>query len=158
MSQLHNKKRSKNSLSDEWETPKELYHFIIHEVGFAPVLDVCATKENSKCLHHIWKELDGLNYEWTGDVWCNPPHSETSKWVEYANQQWRKNNINVVMLIPANTMSSIYFHKVVMLEKNSTKLVDFFPLLGRIRFLQNGKESEHKSRNSYIVVVFKKRI
>jgi phage N-6-adenine-methyltransferase len=154
---LHNNKRSKDSLSDEWETPEELYEYIMNEIDFTPMLDVCATESNSKCISHIWKEVNAFSLNWNEDVFCNPPHSLTGKFVEYANKMWTKNNINIVMLIPTNTMSSIYFHKFIELEKKTTKLVDYFPLLGRIQFLKDGKPSEYKSRNAYLVVTFKKR-
>ena len=158
MSQLHNKRRSKNSLSDEWETPRGLFQYIVNEIDFVPELDVCAEYGNNKCFKFYCKEEDGLAHEWKHwNVWCNPPHSQTGKWVKYANEKWQRNNINIVMLIPANTMGSIYFHKYIQNYVTTTRLVKYFPLLGRIRFLQNGKESEHKSRNSYIVVVFNKR-
>lgn len=155
---LHNRKRSKDSLSDDWETPQELFDYIVGEIGFTPELDVCAEYGNNKCPKFYSKEEDGLAHEWrVWNVWINPPHSQNRKWVQYANEQWRRNNINIVILIPANVMSSKYFHEYVMLEKKSTKLVDFFPLLGRIQFHKDGKPSEHKSRNAYIVVTFKKR-
>ena len=158
MSQLHNKKRSKDSLSDEWETPRGLYQYIVNEIDFVPELDVCAEYGNNKCFKFFSKEEDGLSHEWKHwNVFMNPPHSQTGKWVKYANEQWRRNNINIVMLIPANTMGAKYFHEYIQREVITTRLVRYFPLLGRIRFLQNGKPSEHKSRNSYIVVVFNKR-
>ncbi len=155
---LHNRKRSLKSLSDDWETPQELFDFIVGEIGFTPELDACAEYGNNKCAKFYSKEEDGLAHEFKNwNIWINPPHSETAKWVKHANQQWERNNVNIVMLIPANTMSSIYFHKYVEAVVRTTKLVRYFPLLGRIRFLQNGKQSQHKSRNSYIVVVFNKR-
>jgi len=155
---LHNRKRSKDSLSDDWETPQELFDYIVGEIGFTPELDVCAEYGNNKCPKFYSKEEDGLAHEWKiWNVFCNPPHSETGKWVKYANEQWRRNNINIVMLIPANTMSSIYFHKYVESDVRTTLHCRYFPLLGRIQFHKNGKPSEHKSRNAYIVVTFKKR-
>jgi len=155
---LHNKKRTEKQRSDEWETPQEVYDYIVNELSFIPEIDVCAEYGNNKCSKFYSKEEDGLSHEWkTWNVWCNPPHSQTGKWVKYANEQWRKYNTNIVMLIPANTMGSIYFHKFVECETKTVRYgVRYFPLLGRIRFLQNGKPSEHKSRNSYIVVVFEK--
>ena len=68
--------RTELSLSDEWETPKELFEYLRYKYRFFPILDVCATKENSKCHSYYMKEDNGLNKSWHKKNWCNPPHSE----------------------------------------------------------------------------------
>ena len=42
-------------------------------------------------------------------VFCNPPYSEISKWVEKAFRETRNDNTLVVMLIPSRTDTK-YFH------------------------------------------------
>ena len=162
MTQLHQKPRSEQSLSDEWETPNELFNYLIDKTGIKPKLDVCATMQNRKCVFHYGfdSELkdgkDGLSAEWFADTWCNPPHSLTGKFVEkaYRENKEHPNGIRVLMLIPANTMSSNYFHEYVL---NNVR-ASYFPIKGRIKFLQNGKESKFISRNAYICVVFNHRL
>lgn len=160
MTQLHQKPRSEQSLSDEWETPYELFNFLISKTGISPKIDVCATYENRKCPAHFGFDnfdktnQDGLNTQWFADSWCNPPHSLTGKFVEKAYRENKENNIKILMLIPANTMSSNYFHEYVL---NNVR-ASFFPIKGRIKFLQNGKESKFISRNAYICVVFNHRL
>lgn len=160
MTQLHQKPRSEQSLSDEWETPNELFNFLISKTGISPKIDVCATYENRKCPAHFGFDnfdktiQDGLNTQWFADSWCNPPHSLTGKFVEKAYLENKENNIKIIMLIPANTMSSNYFHEYVL---NNVR-ASYFPIKGRIKFLQNGKESKFISRNAYICVVFNHRL
>ena len=160
MTQLHQKPRSEQSLSDEWETPNELFNFLIGKTGISPKIDVCATYENRKCPAHFGFDnfdktiQDGLNTQWFADSWCNPPHSLTGKFVEKAYRENKENNIKILMLIPANTMSSNYFHEYVL---NNVR-ASYFPIKGRIKFLQNGKESKFISRNAYICVVFNHRL
>jgi hypothetical protein len=64
---------------EEWLTPK----YIIDSLGPFD-LDPCAsTIQPWKTATTIYtKEDDGLNKEWLGRVWCNPPYGrETFKWI-----------------------------------------------------------------------------
>ena len=65
------------SETGEWETPQVLFNELNEEFGF--VLDVCATKENTKCNFYYSKKNNGLNKKWTtqldlGWKWMNPPY------------------------------------------------------------------------------------
>jgi len=142
--------RSKASLSDEYETPKELFQLLCGYYGLAPELDVCATKENKKCKYFITKEVDALEEDWLHDAWCNPPHSMTEKFVRKAYEQWKKHNNNIIMIIPANSMCTKYAHRYIL-----QKGVEFYPIIGRPRFLVKGKKSRFNSRNSYFVVIWR---
>jgi phage N-6-adenine-methyltransferase len=142
--------RSKLSLSDEWETPQELYDKLCSTYRIYPEIDVAATWENTKALWYHTKNDDGLEEDWMDDVWCNPPHSKTREFVIKAHEQWIKFNINILMIIPINSICSHYF-EVFWHE------VEVYPIFGRIRFVRDGKPSEHPSRNSYCVVIWRKR-
>lgn len=170
---LHQRKRSKESLSDEYETPIELFQTLCGEYALIPQLDVCADNSNTKSYYYIPKRLDGLNSEWVidpfkcdwrrdlslysgskkrkTDVWCNPPHSKNEQFVRKAFEQWQKHNINIMMLLPCNTQSSKYWHECI------EKKAEYHPIKGRIRFLVDGKPSKHLSRNAYCVVIWRKK-
>lgn len=162
MSQLHQRPRSKLSLSDEFETPKELYKELCKKYKLNPRLDVaCSYIDgycNKKCYEGWFEGMDSLNIDWvpTGglkvDVWCNPPHSLTERFVKKACEQWKKHNINVMMIIPANTMSSQYW------EGFIEGFAEYHPIRGRIRFLVDGKPTKYHSRNAYVCVIFRKRL
>lgn len=78
-------KRNFNSNTEnkeEWLTPPEL----IKSLGDFD-LDPCSPEENIRPWPTAGKHLalsdDGLNSEWNGRVWCNPPYGkETFKWLD----------------------------------------------------------------------------
>lgn len=94
-----------SSENDEWETPWEL--FIKYDKIYKFDLDVCASKENSKCEEWIDKTEDALKLKWhkitkTKTVWCNPPYSNVKDWIKKAYEE-SLSGITIVMLIPART-------------------------------------------------------
>ena len=114
-----------SSKSDNWETPQDLFDHLDKIFHFD--IDVCATKENSKCEKYYTPEMDGLKQEWKGVCWCNPPYGrEIGKWVEKAY----KSNCMVVMLLPARTDTK-WFHDYCM------KGICIF-IKGRLYFGRNG--------------------
>lgn len=97
-----------SSKSDEWATPQSFFDEINNEFQFD--LDVCATDENHKCDRYFTVQDNGLEKNWGGcRVFCNPPYSKISQWVEKAFYETRNENTLVVMLIPART-DTRYFH------------------------------------------------
>lgn len=133
---------------DEYETPPQLYNELCYKTGIKPKLDVAANTSNRKCLEYL---KDGLHESWNKDVWCNPPHSITEKFVRKACEQWHKNNINILMIIPTNTMSSSFWHECI------EPYAEYFAIRGRIRFLRFGHPAKHASRNAYVCVIWRKR-
>jgi phage N-6-adenine-methyltransferase len=148
---LHQNSRSDLSLSDEYETPHDVFNSLCAKYEITPMIDVCANVDNKKCSDFFGVVVDGLLCSWTVDVWCNPPHSMTGKFVEKAFDEWNENNINIMMIIPANTCSSIYWHDFI--EGSA----EYHAIKGRIRFLRGGEPSKFMSRNAYMCVIFRKR-
>lgn len=64
-----------SSESDCWYTPQDFFDKLNEEFKFT--LDACALPENTKCERFFTPEQDGLQQEWTGSVWCNPPYGRT---------------------------------------------------------------------------------
>lgn len=102
-----------SSVSDQWETPQDLFAALDAEFGFT--LDPCADAENHKCEHYYTKEDDGLQQDWKGNVvFCNPPYGRNiAKWIEKAYNEGCKKDTVVVMLLPARTDTK-YFHDYVL--------------------------------------------
>ncbi|MCW4040550.1 MAG: phage N-6-adenine-methyltransferase [Candidatus Bathyarchaeota archaeon] len=146
---LHQRIRSLASSSDEWETPDEVYDELCERFNIRPVLDVCTTRKMSKCKKFFTKDATSKN--WTESVWCNPPHSRTKDFVLKAEAEWFRNNIDIMMLVPANSVCAGYFDKILD-EGHAT----YHRLSGRIRFLVDGKPSEYPSRNAYFVVIWRR--
>lgn len=69
------------SNSEEWGTPQELFNRLNKEFNFT--LDICASKENTKCPKYYTKEEDALKQEWGGVIWMNPPYGrQIGIWVK----------------------------------------------------------------------------
>jgi hypothetical protein len=65
--------------SDEHYTPKALFETL----GVKFDLDVAAPIGGSGiATYYFDKEMDGLQQEWFGNVWMNPPYSNPTPWVE----------------------------------------------------------------------------
>jgi len=150
-----------NPDEDSYETePKLVKHFAeIYNLDFK--LDVSATYENRKCFSYISKEENALLTEWKivdpnecVDVWCNHPHSLNEEFLRRANAQWMKHNINICMLIPANTMSTDYYKELI--ENETEYFIENHPVQPRPKFLKNGRPVKMGSRNAYQVLIWRK--
>jgi hypothetical protein len=95
---------------------------------------------------------DAINKNWDKSVWCNPPHSKTKDFVKKADESWKSNNIDIMMLVPANSVCAGYFDEI--LDQGHAT---YHRLSGRIRFLVEGKPSAFPSRNAYFVVIWRSR-
>lgn len=131
------------SNSDEWETPQNIYDILDAEFNFN--LDPCATKYNHKCKTFYTINENGLDQKWAGyRVFCNPPYSNISAWVEKAFRETRNDNTLVVLLIPSRT-DTRYFH-------------DYIYQRAEIRFIK-GRLKFNDSKNSApfpsMIVIFR---
>lgn len=126
------------------------------------MLDVCATLHNTKCPIYFTKDFDSLKNDWNiinsfefsklwCDIWMNPPHSLTKEFVKKAHEQWKKFNMNIITVIPANSMCTHYA------EQYIEGSAEYHPIFGRPTFLVKGKKSKFPARNSYFVVIWRKK-
>lgn len=114
-----------SSKTEEWATPNYFFNRLNEIFHFD--LDVCATDENHKCEKYYTKEINGLEKEWYGNVWVNPPYGKNiTKWFEKAENEISHCNI-IVFLVPANTETK-WFQKYV-LNKAELHFVS-----GRLKF------------------------
>lgn len=96
------------SNTDLWSTPQEFFDSINAVYHFDT--DVCALPENAKCKHFFTPAQDGLQQEWCGTCWMNPPYGrEIGKWVAKAYKSARDNKATIVCLLPARTDTK-WFH------------------------------------------------
>ena len=88
-----------SSESIEWATPQWLFDLLDKEYHFET--DVCASKGNAKCRTFWTKEDSGLEKEWKGSCWMNPPYGrEIADWMAKAKTS-ADNGATVVCLVPA---------------------------------------------------------
>lgn len=103
-------KKKKNSAGDEYRTPPSIVEYASKRWGRFD-FDLACNKQNCvlniQSFTHIpvqviwsdtlWREFDGLSAKYLFDHgWCNPPYSETGRWVEALSESKNK----VTMLIP----------------------------------------------------------
>ena len=119
-----------SSATSEWETPRAFFNEI--QKTYRLDIDVCATRENTKCVRWWDKNEDGLSKDWTGiRGWMNPPYGrEIGKWVEKAATS---NAEIIVALLPART-DTRWFHSYIY-KKAEIKFIK-----GRLKF-GDGKNS-----------------
>ena len=140
------------SLSDEWETPQELYDYLCKQYKIKPELDVACTSDN--CITGRMLPVDSLIIDWnTGDkcdVWCNPPHSKNEAFVRKAFNEWDKHDINIMMILPANSLCTNYAEAYIL------PFAESHPINRKYcRFLHKGEAKDH-TRNGYFVVIWRK--
>lgn len=98
------------SAKQDWGTPKEIFDPLNNEFHFT--LDVCATKDNTKCTNFFSSSDNGLEQEWYGICWMNPPFGTQGRWVKKAYEESLKGT-TVVCLLPSRTNTN-WWHDYVM--------------------------------------------
>ena len=94
-----------------WSTPQSFFTKYDGEYNFN--LDVCASEDNAKCAKYFTETDDGLQQEWEGVCWRNPPYGrEIIKWMKKAYES-SLNGATVVCLVPART-DTIWWHEYAM--------------------------------------------
>jgi phage N-6-adenine-methyltransferase len=90
-----------SSKTDLWATPQEFFDKYNALYGFN--LDVCANQDNAKCSNFFSIEDNGLEQEWKGSCWMNPPYGrEIIHWMRKAYES-SLCGATVVCLVPART-------------------------------------------------------
>lgn len=77
---------------DEYYTPEWVYS----PLGKFDA-DYCASDGSTIGVRNYTKSDDGLQMEWRGFVWCNPPFSNKEPWIDKM-----KMHANGIMLLPAS--------------------------------------------------------
>lgn len=135
-----------SSKTGEWETPWDLFDELNDEFHFT--LDVCATRENTKCKKYYTKRDDGLSKNWEKEIcFMNPPYGrEISRWVEKAFVQPKDMGESVVVaLLPARTDTK-WFHDWIYERGFEIRFIK-----GRIKF----SESKNSAPFPSMIVIFK---
>lgn len=100
-----------SSETDLWATPQDFFDKQNAIYNFT--LDVCATDDNAKCKKYFTKNDDGLNKEWHGVCWMNPPYGrEIKQWMHKAYKESLK-GVTIVCLVPART-DTVWWHEYAM--------------------------------------------
>ena len=131
---------------NDWETPQDFFNELHKEFDFT--LDAAASHENAKLDNYYTVEENGLEHNWEGRVFVNPPYgSEIKHWVEKAyKESLEPYNECVVMLIPSRT-DTRYWHDYIF-----NKATDIRFLKGRLKFELNGQAKQSAPFPSAVIV------
>lgn len=131
-----------SSSSDMWETPIELFKQLDNEFHFTT--DVCAIADNAKCSHYYSPEQNGLEQQWQGVCWMNPPYGrQIGKWVKKAYESSLQGGMTVVCLLPSRTDTKWF-------QEYCLKSNDIRFIRGRLHF----NNSKNSAPFPSVVVVF----
>ncbi len=129
-----------------WSTPQEFFDALDTEFGFT--LDVAALPGTAKCRRFFSPEDNGLNHDWSQDVfWMNPPYGrgqDVYQWVEKAFLSARDGGTGVCLL-PASTETK-WFHDFCMKASEIRFVRD------RLWFSLSGKTQ--RANHAAVIVVF----
>ena len=109
---------------DSVKTPLQLINLLRKKFfSVGPYFDPCPLnpKYNPK------DNIDGLSIDWGNNCFCNPPYSQSAKWLKYAHEQWKKNNTKIVCLVKLDSIGTRTFQKF-------CKDVSIYILTNRVRF------------------------
>ena len=113
----YTKSREDYKPADDYYTPRWIFEAL--NVTFD--LDVCAPKDGVAWLptqKHYSLENDGLASEWSGFVWCNPPYSNPTPWIDKFIEHG--NGIMLVQISKSRAFMRLWdkAHNIVMLPPN----------------------------------------
>ncbi len=110
--------------TDDWSTPIDLYNKLNEEFNFN--LDPCPLRSLT----------DGLDIEWNGNVFINPPYSNVKSFLQKGKDELKKNNAKVLVFLLASRTDVKWFHEYVYNKPN----VEIRFIKGRLKF-GNSKSS-----------------
>ena len=143
------KPKKTKSKNDTWATPIEVFNTLNSEFDFE--FDVCAQHSTAKCPQYWTIDDDALSKDWTDDtvgalsLWCNPPYSKITPWVEKAIHAQSKGT-KVVMLVMGAT-SVKWFSKALEYCSEVRYVIN-----GRLSFVNNGVVQKGNNKPSVIFV------
>lgn len=112
-------------LKDVWQTPPELLSLISETI----TLDPCAGKDTKIALDN--RTENGLDIDYKGITFINPPFSDKSKWLAKAVEEYLKGNTHCIYFVtPDSTDVKSWWHTYI---ANSADYIWFSK--GRINYI-----------------------
>lgn len=106
--------------------------------------DAAADHGNALCARYLTEQDNALAVDWEsyGAIWCNPPYSAITPWVEKAAEQCRAQNQPIVMLLPADTSTGWF--SLALQSVDEVRLITD----GRLAFINSATGKPGKNGNS----------
>jgi len=107
-----------SSKSDHWRTPIAFRKKLTKEFG----------RLYDPCPYHA--KFDGLNRDWRGRLFINPPYSEIKQWVQKASFSVDTGKAKlIVMLLPARTDTKWFHEHIYQAQRREVRFIK-----GRLKF------------------------
>lgn len=151
-------KKDYDSIRDDYKTPPEIYERLLKYAQIEKFdLDVCCSEHNipAKAYNDVFF-VDGLQTEWIGKCFLNPPFKETIKWVRKAVEMVKKYKFDteVFCVLPGDRFETKFYQECILL--NPDCLFAFLPF--KQGFIIPGQEDEPiKPSQKIIIAIFTKR-
>jgi len=155
----------------DYETPNHDFEKIQKTLSLKFTLDLCASKNNSKCEWFVPVDVDLFSIDlkrarrfYHTDLWMNPPYQSGNKYekgvadfLAKAEEIRTMCKSNVAVLVNSNITSAKYFSDIIGAtesERKRNNIELYFPE-GRIKFMLEKKECNSNPLAS-MVVLFKR--
>lgn len=124
--------------SDDWSTPIDFYKKLDAEFKFT--MDPCPLRSLT----------DGLELDWKGNIFVNPPYSNVGAFLEKGKKEMEKGNAQIIVYLLASRTDTKWFHQYIYHKSN----VEIRFIKGRLKFGNQKNSAPFPS----MVVIFKQRI
>jgi len=127
-----------SSKTDNWSTPKDLYNSLNNEFNFD--FDPCPLRSKE----------DGLEIDWKGNIFINPPYSNVAPFLEKGVEELNKGNAKVLVYLLASRTDVKWFHKYIYNKPN----VEIRFIKGRLHF----GDSKNSAPFPSMIVIFRQNL
>lgn len=127
--------------SDEHDTPPEFFAPVADAVGGFD-LDPCASESSNLATTNV-RLTGGLEREWSGKVFVNPPYSDVGEWMKYAKYEHEHGHTELIVALVFARTGTQWFHN----HATTADLLCFVE--GRLSF---GEQDGHAPAPSLVAV------
>lgn len=130
-----------NTGNNEWYTPVEYIELARHVMGDI-TLDPASSEianRTVKATHFFTAQDNGLEKEWFGNVWMNPPYAQPliNQFADKLAEEFKRGAVHNAIVLVNNATETNWFHTIA-----DVSALVFFPK-GRIRFVApNGERGD----------------
>ncbi|GAB6122484.1 N-6-adenine-methyltransferase [Bacteroidia bacterium] len=130
--------------SDEWYTPAEIIQSL-GEFDLDPASSPEAYRQNRSAKHFYTAEENGLEKDWHGRVWLNPPYSNPLVQQFLTKMTGHNNGIALVFA----KVEAKWFHDIVLRHATAIKF-----LYDRVRFFRPDGTQGLQPRNGSMLIAY----